>query len=61
MTSAAELSAAAIVVGGGISGMAAAAALVEDRPDRRVQVIDRGLRLGGRMAARTLRSSSDER
>ncbi|MCB0915186.1 MAG: NAD(P)-binding protein [Actinobacteria bacterium] len=56
MTSAAELSAAAIVVGGGISGMAAAAALVEDRPDRRVQVIDRGLRLGGRMAARTLRS-----
>lgn len=56
MTRAAELTAAALVVGGGISGMAAAAACAAPTSDRPVVVLDRGRRLGGRMAARTLRS-----
>ncbi len=47
----------AIVVGGGISGIAAAGALASaPRPVGRIAVIDRGHRLGGRMAVRTLRS-----
>lgn len=48
---------AAIVVGGGISGIAAAGALATaPRPVDRVAVLDRGRRLGGRMAVRTLRT-----
>lgn len=42
----------AVVVGGGISAMAAAAALAQVGP---VTVLDRARRLGGRMAATTLR------
>ena len=42
----------AVVVGGGISAMAAAAVLAQAGP---VTVIDRARRLGGRMAATTLR------
>lgn len=56
MNEAAEISAAALVVGGGISGMSAAAAFADAAPDRAVVVIDRGRRLGGRVSARTLRS-----
>lgn len=42
-----------IVIGGGIGGMAAAASLAPHGP---VTVLDRGRRLGGRMASRTLRT-----
>ncbi|MFI0431823.1 MAG: NAD(P)/FAD-dependent oxidoreductase [Candidatus Nanopelagicales bacterium] len=46
----------AIVVGGGISGIAAAGALATaPQPVPRIDVVDRGHRLGGRMAVRTLR------
>lgn len=44
-----------VVVGGGISGAACAQALVE--AGQRVVAFDRGRRLGGRMAARTLRET----
>ncbi|MDQ1245729.1 MAG: renalase [Actinomycetota bacterium] len=54
MTHAAD-SAAALVVGGGISGMSAAAACGQWAEGSPVVVLDRGRRIGGRMAARTLR------
>ncbi len=41
-----------LVVGGGISGVACARSLVDDGAD--VRLVDRGRRLGGRMAARTV-------
>lgn len=44
-----------VVVGGGISGAACAQALVEE--GRHVVAFDRGRRLGGRMASRTLRDT----
>lgn len=56
MNHAAEYSAAALVVGGGISGMSAAAAFAQAAPERPIVVMDRGRRLGGRVAARTLRT-----
>lgn len=56
MTSPADFSADLLVVGGGISGMSAAAACVAAAPEARVVLLDRGRRFGGRMAARTLRS-----
>lgn len=45
-----------VVVGGGISGFAAAGALAEAGAGP-VWLLDQGLRLGGRMAARTLRDT----
>ena len=44
-----------VVVGGGVAGIACARRLVEHRFD--VVVLDRGRRLGGRMATRTLRGT----
>jgi renalase len=48
----------AIVVGGGISGVACARRLREQHQD--VLLLDRGRRLGGRMATRTVRDSGTQ-